>query len=131
MTNIRYLAESHLKRTLEGEFGLPVILISPEGEVIDTDNNNDDLTGQILYDTIITDIVTGGEVLDNNPIVTLRLSSLPQVPEAGENWAIKIPIVPNPDAETQTFKLSKSQPPEAKRSLGIITLYLEKTSQQV
>ena len=131
MTNIRKLAEGHLKKTLEGEYGLPVILINPEGEVIDTNNNDDALTGQIFYDTLVTDLMTGGEAIDSNPVVTLRLSSLPQVPEAGQDWAIKIPIVPDPDAETQTFTLSKSQPPEPRRSLGLIKLYLEKTSQQV
>ena len=131
MTNLRKQAELHLQKTLEGEFGLPVVLISPSGAIIDTDNYGKTLTGQVLYDIVTIDPGTGGEVIDNTPVVTFRLSSLPQEPKAGEKWGVKIPVVPDPDADKKVFMLSDSIPPEPRRSLGIIKLYLEKTAQKV
>ena len=46
--NLRELAESDLAETLEGEFGLPVILTDPAGV-------RQTVEGQILYDTVILD----------------------------------------------------------------------------
>ena len=41
MVNLRERAEADLGRTLEGEFGLPVELVTPEGNVVNTDLNGD------------------------------------------------------------------------------------------
>ena len=127
--NLRELGESLLEVTLEGRFGLPVVLISPDGETISIDNYNKTLVGQVLYDTVEVNMDTGGVVVDNNPLVTLRLSSLPRVPLAGENWMVKIPGSPSTTADMEIFQMSKNMPPEVRKSLGIIKIFLEKVTQ--
>ena len=95
MVNLRRLAEQDLETTLEGEWGLPVILIDPEGNVISKKTGTlNDLTGQILYDTVKHDLDTGLPVVVNHPVVTVRRSSLSRVPKAGEKWLVRIPVSP-------------------------------------
>ncbi len=128
--NLRKRAESDLGTSLEKEWGLPVVLISPDGEVIDTsENSGEALTGQVLYDTVTTNPETGEEVIVNNPIVTLRRSSLSRVPVPGERWIVKIPISPDPDADLTEFVISPMRSPEGGRSIGFIKLFLQKAKQ--
>ena len=58
MVNLRELAESDLAISLEGDFGLPVELIDPDGVKYDSVN------GQILYDQVRADPAT----LDLSPV---------------------------------------------------------------
>lgn len=128
--NLRKQAEADLGISLEKDWGLPVVLISPDGEVIDTNENSDEaLTGQILYDIVTTNPETGEPVIVNNPIVSLRRSSLSRVPVSGERWVVKIPIDPDPDADLTEFVISKVRPPEGGRSIGFIKLFLQKAKQ--
>lgn len=122
-TNIRELAERHLSVTLEGGYSLPVTLVSPDAEV------QDDITGQVLYDTQVFNPDTGQNIVVNMPAVTLRLSSLSRVPVDGENWIIKIPIEPKVTADKIDFALSPTRSIEKNASIGFIRLYLSKVIQ--
>ena len=128
--NLRKRAEADLATSLEKDWGLPVVLISPDGEVVDTsENSGKALTGQVLYDTVTTNPETGESVIVNNPIVTLRRSSLSRVPIPGETWIVKIPVDPDPDADLTEFVSSKVRSPEGGRSIGFIKLFLQKAKQ--
>jgi hypothetical protein len=123
MVNLREQAEADLGFTLEGEFGLPVELIDPDGKIIDTDLNGDPLVGQVLYDTVRESPDTGEDIISNEPVVVLRRSSLSRVPQAGEKWLVRIPVSPSTTATKETFVLTKDRPPSGGRSLGFIRLY--------
>lgn len=129
MINLREQIEADLLETLEGEFGLPVVLIDPDGVTYDKSANDpeNDLVGQVLYDTMIENPETGQDIIVHKPVVTLRRSSLGRVPVSGEKWVVKIPIVPQYDAEKVTFSLER--PAEEGGAIGFIRLYLMEIEQ--
>jgi len=120
--NLREQAEADLAATLEdpGDWGLPVILISPDGEI-------QELYGQIVYDTRRFDPEIGMDVVVHQPVVTLRRSSLIRVPAAGEKWAVRIPELPSSTAAKITHAIERA--PEGGKSIGFIRLYLTKAIQ--
>jgi hypothetical protein len=120
--NLRVQIEEDLATTLESadDFGLPVILISPDGEI-------QEVNGQILYDTQKIDPETGLDMIVHKPVVTLRRSSLTRIPAGGERWGVRIPETPDPNAEKVLHMLE--QAPEDGRSIGFIRLYLTKAVQ--
>lgn len=129
--NLRARVEADLKFSIEGDWGLPIILIDPSG-VEQTKSANDpeeDLSGQVLYDHRIVDAETGMEHTVNTPVVTLRISSLNRVPKDGETWGMKFPLVPDPDAPKTTFILI-GRPPEGGASIGFIRLYPQLPEQE-
>lgn len=115
--NLREAIEADLEESLEGEWGLPVILIGPEDS-----GETQEVKGQILYDTVEENPETGGTVMIHNPVVTIRRSSLNPVPEPGDRWAVRIPIEPREDAPKRTFVLD--HPSQEGASIGFIRLYL-------
>jgi len=123
MTNLRELAEMDLADTLEDpkNWGLPVVLKDPDGV-------EQNVNGQILYDTIVENPATGGEMIVHKPVVTVRRSSLSRVPVPGEKWSVQIPITPDPEADKVTYLLGR--PSEDGGSLGFIRLYLIKAEQE-
>ena len=121
--NLREQAESDLSFTLEGAFGLPVTLIAPDGSI------QDDLVGQVLYDTVRINPETGEEMVVNNPVVVLRRSSLDRIPLPGEKWIVKIPVDPSITATLEDFMIDETRPPEGGRSIGFIRLYLRRAQQ--
>jgi hypothetical protein len=129
--NLRAQIETDLEQTLEDPngFGLPVVLVAPDGTVYDKSANDPDvdLCGQVLYDSKRVDPETGLDIIIHQPVVTLRRSSLTRVPVAGEKWAVKIPITPNPDADKVTHALERA--PEDGGSIGFLRLYLTKAVQ--
>lgn len=128
--SLRERVESDLEKSLEGEWGLPVVLISPDGEIIDTsENTGDPLSGQVLYDTVRINPETGEQMVVNNPIVTLRRSSLSRIPIPGETWIVKIPTTPSTTADLESFIADPERSPEGGRSIGMIRLYLIKGQQ--
>jgi hypothetical protein len=125
MSNLRALAEADLAETLEDSdagFGLPVELIDPDGVVYS------DLVGQVLYDSTQT-TESGVPVVVHKPVVTLRRSSLTRVPLPAERgrWVCKIPLTPDPDAETVTYIVD--EPLESGGSIGFVRLYLTRAEQ--
>ncbi len=135
MINLRERAESDLKHTLEKEYGLPVILTDPDGVKYDKSENSadpdnpDDLTGQILYSFVSVNPETGEEVVANNPIVSLRRSSLARVPVAGETWLFQIPVIPKYTADKIPFIMDAGRVPEPDGSIGFIRYHLTKAEQ--
>jgi len=123
VTNLRELAESDLATTLESvdEWGLPVELVDPDGV------EYTGLYGQVLYDSLKDNPETGGQIVVNKPVVTLRRSSLTRVPIPGERWAVRIPTTPSTTAALETFLLDEAS--ELGGSLGIVRLYLIRTAQ--
>jgi hypothetical protein len=129
--NLREQAEADLLDTLENSdgWGLPVILISPDGATQDKSANDAtaDLTGQILYDTTVIDPETGLQMIVSTPVVTLRRSSLTRVPVAGENWIVQIPETPDASAIKTDHVLARA--PEGGKSIGFVRLYLNRVEQ--
>jgi hypothetical protein len=127
---LRAEIEQDLAETLEDadDFGLPVVLISPDGIVYSKSANDEeaDLMGQIIYDTVAQD-ADGNQIIDHKPVVSLRRSSLTRIPLPGEVWAVKIPTSPVADAEPETFMLERAA--EDGSSIGFIRLYLRKAEQ--
>ena len=127
---IRADIEADLAETLESpdDFGMPVELISPDGEV-QTMSANDPtlgLYGQVLYDTIQQD-ENGNEYIDHQPVVSLRITSLDRVPAPGEKWNIKIPISPVEGADMVSHTGERA--PEDGRTIGFIRMILRKVEQ--
>ncbi len=121
--DLRAQIETDLGDTLEGDFGLPVTLISPAGESVT-------VRGQVAYDTREYDPITGAEMIIDLPVVTVRRSSLSTIPADGEIWAVKIPSTPSVTGTLETYVLS-DRPIKHGRSYGWITLYLTKAEQSV
>lgn len=128
--NLRERIEEALARTLEGEFALPVILISPDGETQDKLADETPLRGQIIYGLARLNPETGEDVVVDNEVVVLRRSSLTRIPKAGENWIVKIPETPSTTAAMVHRSLSATRPPEGGRSIGFIRLYLQEVEEQ-
>ncbi len=110
--NLRERMEQDLGEILEdyeNGFGLPVILIAPDGTKQEFSANDPDtprtipLTGRITYARFDQDPETGMPFRVDNPIVTLRISSLDRVPVKGENWIVQIPEEPRVDADKKSF----------------------------
>jgi len=124
MTNLRGLAEDHLKFSLEGTFALPVVLISPDAV-------KDEVSGQVLYETLISNPTTGEEITVDKPVVVLRISSLLRTPQDGEKWFVQIPESPKAGADIGDYIISPTRPTEGGRSIGFIRLYLQKIEQSL
>lgn len=121
--NLRERAESDLGLTLEGRWGLPVVLVAPDGA------RQEDLRGQVMYDIVRMDPDTGNEVTIDSPVVTLRRSSLTRVPVAGETWGIEFPESPSETAPMVQHILTPDRPPEGGKSIGFIRLYPQRITQ--
>lgn len=113
------------ERTIESQkdFGLPVVLIDPDGTTHDTSATDDtrSLSGRIAYSNFTEDM-NGNEIVSRSPTVTLNLGSLTRVPQAGEKWIVQIP--PNPDSETLS-DYTYERHPLISRGLGRVKLFLE------
>ncbi len=119
---LRAEIEAELAETLEDDddFGLPVILTAPDGVVYAA------VYGRIQYDSIVQD-EGGNAVIDSNPIVTLRRSSLTRIPAPSEKWAVTIPVDPTTGAPTSKFLLERAA--QGGRSIGFINLFLRRAEQ--
>jgi hypothetical protein len=106
------------------DWGMPVILISPDGVTYDKDH----VTGlqlkaaQILYDYTRVNPNTGEDILVNEPVVVIHRDSLARIPLPGENWIVKIPLNANSTTLTD-YILTASRSPEGGQSIGFIRLY--------
>jgi hypothetical protein len=130
--SLRERIERDLAITLEGRWGLPVVLISPDGvEQSTRAGDSTPLKGQILYGLARLNPETGEDVVVDSPVVVLRRSSLSRVPLAGETWIVKIPTTPSMTAPLETFVISPVRPPEGGKSIGFIRLYLQQIEQSL
>ncbi|MFP3041887.1 hypothetical protein LQZ19_08700 [Treponema primitia] len=122
--NLRALAEHDLETTLTGDFGLPVMLIPPDGDRFDTTADGRPLKGRFLWSQPTVDLDTGEKVSVPAPVLTLRRSDLIRVPETGENWFVDGPKDSCEDAEYTTYKIDTTHALDGGKSLGKIRLPL-------
>ncbi len=130
MTPLRATIEGDLSDTLEGEFAS--VDESDTGLITLTDPTTGavyaDLRGRVQYD--FKEVTPSGEmIVVRDPMITLRLSSLPRVPQAGEKWAITFP--PNPaDPTPKMYMLGGTRAPRLSASIGFIMLFPIQVVQQ-
>jgi hypothetical protein len=122
--------ESDLGDTIEGEFGVPVTLLTPDGKTVTTTVDGRPLLGKVRWMQPEVNPETGLAVAVPNPVVTLRRSSLSRVPATGENWAVIIPSGPRPDAAPSTYALDASYAVEGGQTLGKVRLPLVAAKQK-
>ena len=114
----------------ENDWGLPVVLIDPDGNTIVTKKDSTDrLSGQVLLNTVEYNPDTGEDIVVNDPVVTLRMASLTRIPENGETWVVKIPQTPDPDADLVSYLLSPDKAMKFNRSFGFVRMYLQNLDQ--
>lgn len=130
--NLRKKVNEDLEFSMESEsdWGLPVILVDSDGNTYDTKKDSEDrLSGQVLYNSIEYNPDTGEEMVIQDPIVVLRLNSLERIPQNGENWIVKIPTEPDPDATMESFALSPTKTMKFNKSFGFVRMYLQRMAQ--
>lgn len=115
MVNLRELVEEDLAVSLEGDFGLPVELIDPDGV------KYDGIMGQVLFDVETVNPETL-EVAVTERIVNLRRSSLTRIPKDGERWVVRLPVIPSTTAPLEDFVLSEDRATKGGASIGFIHL---------
>lgn len=125
MENLRLTVERDLHETLEGEWKIPVELTSPDGvtQIYSLNNPTELLGGQVLYFTKSENPVTGEMMIVNQPVVTLRKSSLVRVPQDGEKWFLKMPIDPIENADYESFVFTETRSHEDGTDIGFIRIY--------
>lgn len=128
MESLRMTAERDLYDMLESEWKMPVELTGPDGikQIYSKNNPLELLGGQVLYSSRRENPETGETIIVNQPVVTLRISSLNRVPAAGEKWYIKIPITPDPNAVKTSFVFTPDRAPEHGYDMGFIKIYPQK-----
>lgn len=134
MSNLRALAEKDLATTLEGDWSTDVRLIAPDGIAFSA-------KGQVLYNLVRQEPLSGERIVSETLVVTLRRSSLSvsaaaagsihSVPQPGENWIIEVPVSPILDAPIGQYALNSMRPPEGGAAIGFIRLYLQYVEQIV
>ena len=131
MINLRTQIELDLADTVEAEFKMPVQLTGPDGitQVYKKDSITDLLGGQVLYTTRRVNPETGEVIIVNEPVVTLRISSLNRVPQNGERWYIKFPVSPVVGATYQSFTFTPTRATEGGQDIGIIKIYPQRIEQ--
>jgi hypothetical protein len=133
MESLRRTLERDLYDTLESEWKMPVELTGPDGikQIYSKNNPTELLGGQVLYSSRRENPETGETIVVNQPVVTLRVSSLVRVPKAGEKWYIKIPTGTEPNATKQAFVFTPDRSPENGTDMGFIKLYLQRITSEV
>ena len=121
--NLRALAESDLAKTLENEtsgFGMEVIIT-----LVSDSNVTQTLGGKIVYayDEIESD--TGLPIIINQPMVTLRISTLTSVPIDGENWYFDIPESPVVGASVKRYVYDSKCVRRGSKSIGFMSYPLK------
>jgi len=138
MGNLRERMERDLGVMIEDSvngFGLPVSLVSPDGErqIYDAHDTGVPQTqllmGRVVYARFEVTPQTGMPYRVNDPMVTLRKSSLDRVPAAGEVWAVTIPKEPSLTSDTETYIMELA--PQSGDSYPWILLVLMKAEQDV
>jgi hypothetical protein len=116
--NIRNLAESDLATTLESssDFGMSITITKQ-----DEPSKTQVLNGKIVYAYNDVEEDTGAPIVVNQPLVTLRVSSLTNVPADGENWYFDIPSSPVEGASIKRFVFSADIKRRGSLSIGFLS----------
>jgi hypothetical protein len=128
MENLREQIELDLYDSMESEWGIPVELTSPDGEkqVYSMNKPSERLKGQVLYFSRGENPVTGEPMVVNQPVISLRISSLIRVPQPGETWFIRCPISPRAGAPWVNFVFTSDRSTEDGTDIGFIRIYPQK-----
>jgi len=126
MISIPALSEKDLGETIEGEFGMPVTLISPDGTEINQTVDEKPLKGFVRRSYTDTREKSGDKIIVNAPAVKLRITSLPELPKTGEKWLVGIPESPLNGAGIEYYGLDPKKPVEVNRNTGTVKLFLAK-----
>lgn len=128
--NLRnHIARDGLKRSIEGNFGMQIELITPDGIEITQNEDGETLKAQVLYDRENIDPESGNLIVIKETRVVIRRSALSRVPEEGETWQVKIPINPALQNVLTQFLCNADESPEGGQSSGFITLKLKDVDQ--
>ncbi|MDR1288002.1 MAG: hypothetical protein LBK08_10370 [Treponema sp.] len=122
--NLRALAARDLETTIEGEFGIPVTLFTPDGQRITQTVDGRPLKGQVLWSQPSVNPETGEQAAAYAPVVVLRRASLSRIPATGEKWGVLIPDGPREGAAETSYLLDASYAVEGGKSLGKVRLPL-------
>ena len=126
MISIPALAEKDLGSTIEGEHGMLVTLMSPDGIVTAYTADGKPLKGFVRRSYKDTREKSGDKVIVNAPVVKLRITSLTRIPATGEKWRIGIPESPLAGAGIELYELDPKKPVEVNRNTGTVKLFLAK-----
>lgn len=128
--NLReHIATNGLKLSIEGNYGLPVVLVYLDGVTVDTNEVGDVLKGQVLYDKLGLDPETGDEIIIDEISISLRKSALSRIPQAGERLYIKFPLDPSqPDVLTAHI-LTEDRAPADGGSIAFIKVFPQSVEQ--
>lgn len=129
--NLRVAVEADLQDS-EDDWGLPIELTDPDGnkQIYKAGSTSEKLKSlQILYNTRVFNPDTGDEKVVPVKMVSVRISSLDRVPQPGENWHVRIPGKPDPDAAMIDLVLTATRPTEDGSGLGHVRLYPQKAEQ--
>jgi hypothetical protein len=129
MENLRVRAENDLAESLEGDFRIECELTNPDGEtqIYKKGSTTEKLAGQFLNFSQSENPATGEEVIVQQPVMTLRVSSLNRIPVAGENWYIK--VYDAVAGDTKKYVATATRSPENGSDIGFIRLYLQKVKE--
>jgi hypothetical protein len=132
MEDLRAAIENDLHDSIEGEFGVNVELITPDGETQSMSllYPTEYLRARVQYSSTQLDPATGVPVIVANPIVTLRIASLIRVPAAGERWMIKMPISPRIGAESRLWPFGVDRSAMDGSDIGYIKIYPQRIDQE-
>ena len=132
MENLREQIEADLHESLEGEWGMPVELTNPDGltQKLSLNNPDEKLRGQCLYFSRQENPATGEMIIVNQPVVTLRISSLIRVPAAGEKWYIKFATSPRAGSPMRSWVFTPTKAPEHGTDIGFIRIYPQRIEQE-
>jgi hypothetical protein len=132
LDNLRQEIEHDLYDSLESEWKMPVELTTPDGQVqrYSLNNPSELLGGQVLYFSRRENPDTGEVVVVDQPVVTIRVSSLIRVPKQGERWYIKMPISPVSGAEKKSFVFTPDRSYEHGTDIGFMRIYPQKVGKE-
>jgi hypothetical protein len=88
-----------------------------------------DIEAQVLYSSITTDPDTFVQIITNKPVVSVRRSSLDQIPVAGDRAFFQIPKTPSRTAEKESYSIDPDRPPMHNESIGFTRYFLHKAIQ--
>jgi hypothetical protein len=131
MENLRQAIESDLHDSLEGEFKINVVLISPDAEEQNYSllDPGERLGGRVQYFSVQESPTTGAPIVVDQPIVCLRIASLIRVPQPGERWIIKMPVSPRVGATISSWSFNVDKSSMHGTDIGFIKFYPQRMEQ--
>jgi hypothetical protein len=128
MENLRHRIEHDLGQSLEGEWGVPFELTSPDGQIqrYSLNQPGEQLVCQALNFSRRENPSTGETMVVDQPVISVRLSSLIRVPSAGETWYIKVFWSRVGLGSDMKYLFSSDRAPEHGTDIGFMRMYLQR-----